>query len=176
MDFRPKGAWRQRVANIRAQRQALLLSGNIAQLNAAGPAMAGSVVTGDFRIPVIPIRYSNTDTTTLFAPSAYQGVFFSPAPVGQAYSLKTYYEQLSNGLITIDGSVVPWVAVPNTDLYYEDGCNGIGVDPGSPCPNGGARFGSMLLTALDVVSKGADSATVWAQYDNDGPDGVPHFR
>lgn len=172
MDFRPKGAWRQRVANIRAQRQALLLSGNIAQLNAAGPAMAGTVVTGDFRVPVIPIRYSNTDTTTLFTPAEYQDLFFAAVPVGRPYSLKTYYEQLSNGLITMSGTVFPWVAVSNTDLYYEDGCNGIGAT--NPCPNGGARFGSMLLDALNAVSNRADSSTVWAQYDNDGPDGVPN--
>lgn len=172
MDFRPKGAWRQRVANIRAQRQALLLSGNIAQLNAGIPGLAGTVVTGNFKVPVIPIRYSNTDTTTLFAPSAYQDLFFSAAPVGRPYSLKTYYEQLSNGLITMSGVVFPWVAAPNTDLYYEDGCNGIGVS--AACPNGGTRFGSMLISALNTVSNGPDSATVWAQYDNDGPDGVPN--
>lgn len=172
LDFRPRGAWRQRVANIRAQRQALLSSGNIALLNAAGPGLAGSVVSGNFNLPVVPLRFTNTDTTTLFTPAEYADVFFASAPVGRPYSLKTYYEQLSNGFLEVSGSVFPWVALPNTDVYYEDGCNGIGVT--ASCPNGGARFGAMLISALDAVSNGADSATVWAQYDNDGPDGVPN--
>ena len=172
MDFRAKGGWRQRSANVRAQRQALLANGNIALLNAAAPGMAGTVVTGSFKVPVVPIRYSNTDTTTLFTTAEYQDLFFSPAPSTRPYSVKTYYEQLSNGLITMSGTVFPWVRADSTDLYYEDGCNGVGVT--NSCPNGGTRFGSMLLGALAKVSNGADSSTVWAQFDNDGPDGVPN--
>lgn len=176
LDFRPRGAWRQRVANIRAQRQALLLSGNLALLNASGPSLAGSVVTGSFKVPVIPIRYSNTDTLTVYAPAQYADVLFSPTPSGRPYSVKTYYEQLSNGLITMSGTVFPWVTMANTDTYYEDGCNGVGVT--GPCPNGGAtgvdRFATMILTALNAITNRADSATVWAQYDNDGPDGIPN--
>lgn len=172
MDFRAKGAWRQRVANVRAQRQALLAAGSIAQLNAAGPSMAGTVVAGNLQLPVVPVRFSNTDTTTLFTPVQYSDVLFSPAPTTRPYSVKTYYEQLSNGFLTISGTVFPWVGLPNTDLYYEDGCNGVGVT--AQCPNGGARFGAMLISALDAISNRPDSATVWAQFDNDGPDGVPN--
>jgi M6 family metalloprotease-like protein len=172
LDFRARGAWRQRTANVRAQRQALLAAGNFAQLNARIPGLAGTVVTGSFKVPVVPIRYSNTDTLTLFTTAQYQDVLFSPTPVAHPYSVKTYYEQLSNANIAMSGTVFPWVRADSTDLYYEDGCNGVGVL--APCPNGGARFGSMLLGALAKVSSGADSLTVWADYDNDGPDGVPN--
>jgi M6 family metalloprotease-like protein len=174
LDFRARGAWRQRTANIRAQRQALLAAGNLAMLNARVPGLA-PVVTGNFQLPVVPIHFSNTDTTALFLTSdttALKDLFFSPAPVGRPYSVKTYYEQLSNGFITMAGRVFPWVRADSTDLYYEDGCNGIGVL--NTCPNGGARLGAMLLGALAKVSNGADSSTVWARFDNDGPDGIPN--
>ncbi|HEX5003831.1 MAG TPA: hypothetical protein VFV65_00845, partial [Gemmatimonadales bacterium] len=59
LDFRPKGAWRQRAAKVRAERQALLAAGNFAQLNSRAPGAAAPVVTGDFRIPVVPLQFSN---------------------------------------------------------------------------------------------------------------------
>lgn len=168
LDFRPNGAWRQRTARVRAQRQALLASGQFARLNlSSGPGMSATAVTGAFKVPVIPIRYSNTDTTTLYPTSSYQDLFFSAAPVSRPYSLKTFYEELSNGNITLSGTVFPWVRADSTDLYYENGCNGIMCQDVS-------RFGSMVVQALAKVSNGPDSLTVWAQYDNDGPDGIPN--
>ncbi len=167
LDFRPNGAWRQRTKAIRAQRQSLIRAGNFALLNARVPGMTATVVTGSYKLPVVPIRFSNTDTTTLFTPAAYQDVLFSPAPATRPYSVKTYYEQLSNGNISIDGFVFPWVRADTTDVYYENGCNGIFCQDLS-------RFGALLVGALAKVSNGADSLTVWAQFDNDGPDGVPN--
>jgi M6 family metalloprotease-like protein len=172
MDFRPRGAWRQRSANVRAQRQALLNAGNFAMLNSRMPGMAGTVVTGSFFIPVVPILFSNTDTTTVHQVSEYQNLLFSANPVGLPYSVKTYYEQLTHNRIAMSGKVFPWVHVDSSDTYYEDNCNGVGV--GGTCPNGGERFAAMLLQALGKVSSGADSATVWAEFDNDGADGVPN--
>ena len=173
MDFRPRGAWRQRSANVRAQRQALLNAGNFAMLNSQVPGMAGTVVTGAFFIPVVPILFSNTDTTTIHPVSEYQNLFWSGNPVGRPYSVKTYYEQLTHGRITMSGTVFPWVHVDSSDTYYEDNCHGVGGS-GQACPHGGDRFAEMILQALGKVSSGADSATVWAQFDNDGPDGVPN--
>ncbi len=170
-DFRPRGAWRKQTADIRAARQRLLAAGNMALLNASSPSSA-EAVTGNFKVPVVPIRFSNTDTLTLFATAEYQDLLFAPVPVGRPYSLKTYYEQLSNGNITMSGTVFPWTRADSTAAYYENGCNGVGVQ--NPCSDGGARFGTMLLGALAKVSSRADSLTVWADFDNDGPDGVPN--
>jgi len=172
LDFRPQGAWRRRAGAVRASRQALLASGSVMQLNLNAPGMAGAALTGNYRLPVVPIRYSNTDTTTLFAVADYQERLFSETPSGVPYSVKTYYEQLSNGNVTISGTVFPWVAADSADVYYEDNCNGIGVD--NPCPHGYTRLGALLLGALAKVSNGPDSLTVWAQFDNDGPDGIPN--
>ena len=167
LDFRPNGAWRQRTANIRAQRQAMLASGNIRSLNARMPGMSAPVVTGSFKLPVIPIYFTDAPTTPLFPIADYQDLLFSPAPATRPYSLKTFYEQLSNGNITISGTVFPWVQAPNTSAYYENGCNGIFCQDKS-------RFGALLVGALTAVSNGSDSLTVWAQYDNDGADGIPN--
>jgi M6 family metalloprotease-like protein len=172
LDFRSRGAWRVKAANIRARRQALLASGNFTALNSLALGASASAVTGQFYVPVVPIRFSNTDTTTLYSPAQYQSLFFSPTTDSLPYSLKTFYEQLSNGRISMSGTVFPWVRADSTDVYYEDGCNGVGVK--GPCPDGGARFGSMLLAALAKISSGPDSLTVWAQFDNDGPDGIPN--
>ena len=167
LDFRPNGAWRKQTAGIRAQRQALLASGNLKSLNARVLGMSATVVTGAFKLPVIPIYFTDAPTTPRFPIADYQDLLFSPAPALRPYSLKTYYEQLSNGNITIGGTVFPWVQAANTAAYYENNCNGVFCTDLS-------RFGALLIGTLTAVSNGPDSLTVWAQYDNDGPDGVPN--
>jgi hypothetical protein len=126
-------------------------------------AVRHTAVTGQFYVPVIPIRFANTDTTTSFPVSEYQDLFFSAVPVTRPYSVKTYYEQLSNGLIQMTGTVFPWVRTDSTDVYYEDDCNGIGVY--GPCPHARSRFAEMIYVVLNEASTGPDSATVWAQFD-----------
>lgn len=172
LDFRPDGAWRGKTASVRSARRSLLRSGSLSALNFRSPGFSsGRQVTGAVKVPVVPLAFSNVGPSA--APASIEGVLFSATPVsGRPYSLKTFYEQVSNGHITLDGRVLPWVVAPQTDLYYEDDCNGIGVRKG--CPNGGRRLGELLIFALQSVSNGADGATVWSPYDNDGPDGVPN--
>jgi M6 family metalloprotease-like protein len=122
-------------------------------------------------VPVIPIAFSNTAPP--FPVRRYEELFFSPAPAGRPYSLKTFYEQLSNGSITVDGRVFPWVIADSASSYYEDGCNGIGVL--APCPpRPVSRLGELLLTTLEAVSAGSGAAATWSEFDNDGPDGRPN--
>jgi M6 family metalloprotease-like protein len=172
LDFRRDGGWRKRVAAIRSDRRRLLRAGAIGTLNISAPTAAGGhKVTGRVMVPVIPIAFSNVSPP--FPLSRYEEVFFSPAPVGRPYSLKTFYEQLSNGNITVGGRVFPWVTADSADTYYEDGCNGIGVL--APCPaRPVSRFGSLLLRTLDVVSNGPTGGSAWSDFDNDGPDGRPN--
>jgi M6 family metalloprotease-like protein len=141
-------------------------------LRMAGPGLASQVLTGTVFVPVIPIAYSNVPAA--YPASDFQQVLFSETPglIGRAYSLKTFYEELSNGAITIQGQVFAPARMDTTDLYYQDGCNGIGVN--STCPNGGARFGRMLIAALDSISSRPGADTTWNQFDNDGPDGLPN--
>jgi M6 family metalloprotease-like protein len=172
LDFRREGAWRTRVGAIRSTRHQLLRSKSLTALNlSASSAGGGSRVTGRVIIPVIPIAFRNAGPP--YPTNRYQELLFSQAPADRPYSLKTFYEQLSNGNITIDGRVFPWVTADSVDAYYEDGCNGIGVL--APCPaRPVSRFGELLLRTLDVISQGAGASTTWSQFDNDGPDGQPN--
>jgi M6 family metalloprotease-like protein len=167
-DFDVNGGWRRTAARVMAERTALLRAGNVAFLNGAATKPA---VRGNYFVPVIPIAYS--DVSGPFPSSQYQDLFFSPTPVGRAWSVKTYYAAASRGNITLDGHVFPWVTVPQTAAYYQDGCNGIGVL--TACPSHStSRMGELLLAALDSISNGPGADTVWNRYDNDGPDGIPN--
>ena len=171
MDFRPDGAWRKRAAAVRATRHRLLRAGAFEALNSNASSALPGKVTGNVFVPVLPIAFRNVPAP--FPASQYDHLFFTALPVGRPYSLKTFYEQASNGNITVSGRVLDWVTADSTDTYYEDGCNGIGVL--APCPpRAVSRFGELLLGALNTVSQGSEGATVWSGFDNDGPDGIPN--
>ena len=184
MDFRADGAWRVRTNQVRALRRQLFMGGDFSSLNrSAGgsptpsllrvaKAAAPNVLTGTVHIPVVLISYSNVAVP--FSVEDFQEVLFTSTPgtLNRPYSLKTYYEELSNGQIALEGKVFDPVRMDTTSSYFEDGCNGIGVV--NTCPNGGTRFGRMLISALDSISNRPGGSTVWEQYDNDGPDGAPN--
>jgi M6 family metalloprotease-like protein len=172
LDFRADGAWRKRVSALRAARQRWLRDGALTALNLASPMTpGGSSITGRIMVPVLPIAFRNVPPP--YPEARYQELLFSPAPTSRPYSLRTFYEQLSNGHITVGGRVFDWIIADSVDTYYEDGCNGIGVL--TPCPQRMVnRFGELLLRALDLVSAGPSGSTVWNDFDNDGPDGLPN--
>jgi M6 family metalloprotease-like protein len=156
---------------VRSVRHQLLRAGSFTALNLAAPTAAGAPrVSGRVMIPVIPIAFKNASPP--YPISRYDDLFFSPPAAGKPYSLRTFYEELSNRNITIDGRVFPWVTADSADSYYEDGCNGIGVL--HPCPvRTVSRLGELLLQTLDRVSLPA-GPNIWAAFDNDGPDGQPN--
>jgi M6 family metalloprotease-like protein len=167
-DFDINGGWRRMAGRVMAQRSALLRAGGVALLNSSTNK---PVVRGNYFVPVVPIAYS--DVVPPFPTASYQDLFFSPTPTGRAWSVKTYYAAASRGNITLDGHVFPWVTVPHSAAYYQDGCNGIGVL--SACPSHStSRMGELLLAALDSISNGPGADTVWNRFDNDGPDGIPN--
>jgi M6 family metalloprotease-like protein len=171
LDFRPDGGWRNRAAAVRSTRHRLLRAGAFSALNLETPAAIGTRVAGRIVVPVVPIAFQNVAPP--FPRLEYDALFFSPAPFGRPYSLRTFYEQVSNGNISIDGRIFDWVTADSTDAYYEDGCNGIGVL--APCPpRAVSRFGSLLVRVLDVLSQGPIGSVIWSEFDNDGPDGRPN--
>ncbi len=183
LDFRPDGAWRRRARAVRLRRQALLQSGNLRLLNqpleffalrapGADPMMSADAVTGTFHVPSILIAYS--DVAVGYPVSDFQNVLFSrdPGALGRAYTLTSYYEELSNNLIAMEGRVFQPVRTDSTAAYYQNNCNGIGNVVA--CSDGGQRFGRMLLAVLDSVSNRPGADTTWNQFDNDGPDGLPN--
>jgi M6 family metalloprotease-like protein len=183
LDWGPRSAWRVRAALVSARRSELLRSGNLRALNASQPffaatsaaaAATATAVTGAFFVPVVALAYS--DVAAPFTTAEYGAVLFStpPHPEARPYSLKTYYEEVSGHRITMDGRVFDVVRVDSTAGYYQQNCNGISVPGRTSCPDGGRRMGLMLLSALDSISNRAGGDTVWSQFDNDGPDGVPN--
>ena len=169
-DFRPDGAWRRGTERIRAARRGLLRAADFASLNravrqAAAGSVAGHAVGGAYVVPVVPIAFSNVPAP--FPAQQYQAVLFANTPVGEPYSVRSYYAEASRGLLTLDGVVLGWAVADSTDAYYEDGCNGIGVL--TNCPHGGVRLGELLLEGL---AQHDDGSVDWGVFDNDGPDGI----
>lgn len=180
MDWAPTSAWRARAAQVRANRWAAIERGDFRSLNSSGRLLAlgapgggasSFAVTGTFFVPVLAIAYNNIDVA--YPVPNFQQVLFGATPPDQRpFTLKSYYEQVSNGRIGMDGRVFDGVRVDSSNTYYENGCNGIGVR--TTCSDGGQRLGNMLIAVLDSVSNRAGGDTVWNQFDNDGPDGVPN--
>ncbi|HTO72265.1 MAG TPA: hypothetical protein VMJ30_00535, partial [Gemmatimonadales bacterium] len=138
MDFRKDGAWRKIAAQVRANRRALLRSGNMAALNS--PAFSNAI-SGTYTVPVLLIDFPNA--TAPFPAHQYDSVLFAgnPGQINRPYSTRTFYEQLSNGLVHITGVVQGWYRADSTDAYYENGCNAIFCSDVS-------RFRDLLLKTL----------------------------
>jgi M6 family metalloprotease-like protein len=174
-DFAPDGAWRKRTGQIRQARQSLLRSGSLRALNATGPS--ATRVTGNYNLPVVLISY--TDSAMPFPAANYQDVLFNPAPSPsiRPYSVKTYYEEISNGNITITGNVFAPITTTFASTYYQDNCNGIAITPCSNPINGvsgnvSSRFRDLLVEALTKLD-GLGTVN-WGLFDNDGADGAPN--
>lgn len=170
LDFRPDGAWRKEAARVAQTRRALMAAGNVSALNSP-MSFAPTAITGTYKVPVLPIDFS--DAPTLFPAANYADVLFNPTPTTRPYSVRSYYQELSNGLVTIDGVVRPFIRADSSSAFYEDNCNGIGA--GAACSHGGVtgadRFVSLLISTLQ---KNDDGSFNWAQFDKDG-DGIVDF-
>jgi M6 family metalloprotease-like protein len=183
-DFSPDGAWRKRAAAVRIRREALLRSGDLRALNAeAGrslraPALTAqgdlaTAVRGAFHVPVLAIAYK--DVSVPYPISEYQRVLFTQAPTDRPYSISTFYEQLSHNRISMDGVVFASVRMDSVAAFYTDGCNGLTISGTTSCPARALnRMASMLIATLDSISNRPGGDTIWSQFDNDGPDGIPN--
>ena len=127
---------------------------------AAAAAPGGLSVTGTRRIPVLLSRFSNTAAAPFPEADLQKELFDGPWPTG---TMTDFYKEISYGTFTVTGTVSPWQGLPKADTVYEGGanCNGI-------C--GSSKVGDFLKDTLDAN----DGAVDYAQYDNDGPDGVPN--
>lgn len=182
-DFRPDGAWRVKAREVRTLRRALLAQGSFGALNAplrgVALAPAAAAVTGTITVPALLFGYQDTDSATAMQDTAqYSAVLFGTSlPSGRPYTLRTFYDEMSDGLLTMQGRVMGWVRLPNTEVTYTgqpgtcsgnpfgtENCNGIFSSAAILAMQGGMR------QTLDSV----DAAVDFGQFDNDGPDGVPN--
>ena len=130
---------------------------------AARPSLPGGVsaavlpATGEMRMVVVMTLFSDSPEPP-FSTAVTQQQLFGQNPTG---SLTDFYREISGGRATLTGSVLPWVRTGVTRATAVGTSMGLGDD---------AKIGEYITDALARV----DATVNFAQYDNNGPDGVPN--
>ncbi len=162
--FSAKNGWIVRAHALAAARRAerTALSERVqfspqANFNAAG------VMRGDVNVPVFLILYSNTDSleTITNLPRATMETRLYGTQPAPPYSIHTYYREISNDSLLVNGTVLEWTRVPGADSVYEGGCNGL-------CSN------ADIPELMRELVMAHDNTVDFGQFDNDGPDGIPN--
>jgi len=136
---------------------AFTLPNGLFRADADGLPMAGEAF-GTKGLVVLPALFADSPTPSVSQVAIDQALFTGPATRG---TLTDAYTEMSRGLFTVTGQVLPWVRTSLTRAQVVGGTSGLGDD---------ARVGEYLLEALRLADPGVD----FGQYDNDGPDGVPN--
>jgi len=124
-DFGPDGVWRKQARAVRATRARLLAQRQYGALNAplaAGvPTPSAAAVSGTLRVPAVLFTYAGT-TAPPFTSSAYDAVLFGTTPpFGRPYTYHSFYSQLSNGLLDVQGATHGWVTLSMPEASYNGG-------------------------------------------------------
>ncbi len=125
LDFRRDGVWRKQARAVRATRALLLGQRRFGELNAplaaGAPAPSPAAVAGTLDVPVVLLRYTGT-TAPPFAAADYDAVLFgATAPFGRPYTYHSFYSDLSNGLLDIQGASYGWTTLSGTEGAYNGG-------------------------------------------------------
>jgi M6 family metalloprotease-like protein len=183
-DFRKDGAWRVKARRVADVRQQLRTQGQggmdqlNAPLRAGAQTAAAAAVTGTQSVPAVLFSYKGTPAQFKRSPSQYASVLFSTSPPGgNPYTLRTFYDQMSNGLFTMTGTILGWVQLDSAEVTYT----------GTPGTCSGNPFGSTNCNGLfssDAIRRmqngfrqalsRVDGTINFGQFDNDGPDGLPN--
>ncbi len=161
--FSRHNGWIRRGRSVAAARSRIRGRTAAGLLQRRPAQVATGVVGGAVNVPVFLILFSNTDSASLVTgvpQSAIERRLYGtdPAP---PYSVHTYYRELSNDLLFVNGTVFDWTRVPGTDSSYEGNANGL--DSSGDIPG----LISDIATALD-------DTVDFGEFDNDGPDGIPN--
>lgn len=150
----------QRRNGARAAAAALVEAG---LLLAPQADVVGGVMQGDLNVPVFLALYTNTDSASVVQnlPRSALATRLYGTDVAPPYSIHTYYHEVSNDALHVNGTVFDWTRVSGPDTQYEAGCNGL-------CTN--ADIPGLIR---DLVAA-QDGAIDFGHFDNDGPDGVPN--
>jgi len=124
-DFRPTGAFRAWGRRVRARRQALLARGDFPSLNAAlvagAPAASPAAVSGTLQVPAVLFTFKDTPLPLPAGrdTASYTSVLFGATPpAGRPYTERTFYEQLSHGLLSLQGHALGYVALDSNEVHY----------------------------------------------------------
>ncbi|HMA76019.1 MAG TPA: M6 family metalloprotease domain-containing protein, partial [Candidatus Krumholzibacteriaceae bacterium] len=124
----------------------------------------GGVISGDLNIPVLMGLYSDSAYTAESAADSavFHGALFSgPSETG---TMNDYYNEVSLGLLNVEGDLYGWVPLSGSEKYYTGGFQNWGLDPVD------SRTGEFISDAVT----GVDPYVDFGEYDNDGPDGIPN--
>ncbi len=162
--FSEDNGWIRRGRGVAAarNRQRAVAAGTA---HAPAAPLADGVLTGEMTLAVFLILYANTDSAATVAELPREDFVASMFGTETAppYSLNTFYQELSNTLLGIQGGVFDWTRVSSADSVYEAGCSGL-------CSASNTPFTDMIA---EVVAA-HDGAADYGQFDNDGADGVPN--
>jgi immune inhibitor A len=131
------------------------------------------------KVPAILFKYADTPVLSLRDTAAYNSVLFATTPPpGRPYTYRTFYQQLSNGLLDIQGETYGYAALDSNEATYtgappcsgnpypgSNNCNGLfDFADGRPGPDPVTRMQQALTEALQKL----DASIDWTQYDADG--------
>jgi M6 family metalloprotease-like protein len=154
--FRIQRAWigrkeRQLAGDVRYRVPFPALEGTAAELRRA--------LSGVVSVPVLLGLYNDVALEPVTAGIIQQEFFDGPWPTG---TISDYYNEVSLGLIEIEGTVYDWTVLDSTEVHYTAALGGVSLTY--------SRTGEFIRELID-----AHDATVdWGLYDNDGPDGLPN--
>lgn len=126
-----------------------------------GPASAivPQPAGGTKELIVLPALFSDSPEPVATAEELRREFFDGPADPG---TLTEFYHDMSGGRLTVTGSVVPWVRTHTT------------LGDASGDLNGHGWLGDSLIVYVKDAIALADPQVNFAQFDNDGPDGIPN--
>src|SRR3989475_5780041 len=126
-DFRKDGVWRRQARAVRAVRARLLSRRNFGALNApmaaaGAPLASGAAMSGVLRVPAILFKFKDTPAAQLRTTTQYNQVLFAASPTGASagrpYTYRSFYEQMSNGLLSVQGQSYGYAALDSNEVTY----------------------------------------------------------
>jgi len=171
---------------VRALRAKLLSRRSFSALNApmaaagaplapGAPVASSAAVSGVLRVPAILFKFKDTPAAELRNATQYDQVLFAASPTGASagrpYTYRSFYEQMSNGLLSVQGQSYGYAALDSNEVTY----TGVaGTCSGSPAGTTNCNgyyseqaFASMQAGLREAVRK-LDNQVDWTQYDSDG--------
>ncbi|HEX2166257.1 MAG TPA: M6 family metalloprotease domain-containing protein [Longimicrobiales bacterium] len=151
-------AWLAKVESVRVRRDQLAAEGRLYGASPGQLAEQGAALTGRLRIPVIPVHYS--DVPIPYHQLDLQRRLFGTSR-GDTMSFSDYWDEVSGGLLKVEGIVAPWVTLTKPARYYLP-----------PEEHGWSSFGRIIELREEVLAASLGRID-FTQFDNDGADGIP---
>ena len=127
-DISKDNVWRVRAARVRALRAAMLsarqfgaLNAPIARVGPISPSAMATAVSGTMHVPAVMFRFKDSPVAA-FTAADYNAVLFATSPpAGKPYTYRSFYTQLSNGLLDIQGGAFGFATLDSNEVWYTGG-------------------------------------------------------